>query len=926
MIKEKTISRSVRLICSSGLLLSMGMLAQPTFAQEGVQKVEITGSSIKRTETEGVATTQILSRKDIEQTGKTSIADVVRSISADNNGSISGSFTNGFAGSASGVSLRGLSVSSTLVLINGRRTAPYGFGDDGQRSFVDLNSIPLDAVDRIEILKDGASAIYGSDAIAGVVNVILRQNYVGQTVSANIGQSSRGDGRNLSASAAIGFGNLQTDKYNLFMTIDAKKQEKIWQKDRSDYIGQADARPWGGRDQRAGFITSGNAGGSNALGTVRPVNAAGGTIAGRGVQQLPGTCSAANLDPVGGTSLDNAGGGCLFDPVAYQTIQPETQNLNLYARGTFAINDKTTAYTELGLFNSKAKTQTTPSGLTGAGFDLVNARVNNTGTGPDQLLLPIGHPDNPFADARARPRWIDTTRPRTADLETTVTRFLAGVKGTFAEWDYDTGFLYAESKTDKTQNGYYRQSALKAAVANGSFRIGQGRINTPEVLALVSPTLINSGVTKSTSVDFKATRELAQLPGGPLAIAVGAEYRKEETNSEATPFTNTNDIAGLGYSAAKGSRNVSAIYTELAIPVLKSLEFQLAARSDKYSDYGRSTTPKAGFKYTPTNAIAFRGTYAEGFRAPSAAENGDSAVAAFTNIASDPIRCAVTKLAADCSSQSVGAITIGNKNIKPETSKSYSLGLVVEPIKNFSISLDWWKIVRDGEISGSDPGAIVTNPAGYPDAQIVRGEATTNFPGLVGPILMVKAPYLNAGKTQTSGLDLDMRAKYDMGSNGKLNAGLVVTYMNEFRRTDADGTVHEFAGTHGDVNLSGDGGTPRTKVSVSLGWERGPWTLSGNVNHVSSISDTNEIGGDCLDVDANGKPYLGCRIASFTTVDVFGKWKMSKNLEFTASITNLFDKMAPLDVQTYGRINYNPSLHQSGAVGRYWNIGGRYTF
>ncbi|MFZ6767931.1 TonB-dependent receptor [Undibacterium sp. Di26W] len=926
MIKEKTISRSVRLICSSGLVLSMGVLAPTAFAQDGVQKVEITGSSIKRTETEGVATTQILSRKDIEQTGKTSIADVVRSISADNNGSISGSFTNGFAGSASGVSLRGLSVSSTLVLINGRRTAPYGFGDDGQRSFVDLNSIPLDAVERIEILKDGASAIYGSDAIAGVVNIILRQNYVGQSVAASIGQSSRGDGRVSSASASIGFGNLQTEKYNVFMTIDAKKQEKIWQKDRDDYIGQADARPWGGRDQRAGFITSGNAGGSNMLGTVRPVSATGATIPGRGIQQLPGTCDAKNLDPVGGTSLDNAGGGCMFDPVQYQTIQPETQNLNLYARGTFAINDTTTAYTELGLFNSKAKTQTTPSGLTGAGFDLVNARVNNTGTGPDQLLLPIGHPDNPFTDARARPRWIDAARPRTADLETTVTRFLAGVKGNFAEWDYDTGFLYAESKTDKTQNGYYRQSALKAAIANGSFRIGQGRVNTPAVLALVSPTLVNSGVTKSTSVDFKATRELMQLSGGALAIAVGAEYRKEETNSEATPFTNTNDIAGLGYSAAKGSRNVSALYTELAIPVLKSLEFQLAARSDKYSDYGRSTTPKAGFKFTPTNTIAFRGTYAEGFRAPSAAENGDSAVAAFTNIASDPIRCAVTKLAADCSSQSVGAITVGNKNIKPETSKSYSLGLVVEPIKNFSISLDWWKIVRDGEISGSDPGAIVANPAGYPDAQIVRGEATTNFPNLVGPILMVKAPYLNAGKTQTSGLDLDMRAKFDLGSNGKLNAGVVVTYMNEFRRTDADGTVHEFAGTHGDVNLSGDGGTPRTKTSFTLGWERGPWTLSGNVNYVSSISDTNEIGGDCLDVDANGKPYLGCRVASFTTMDVFGKWKMSKNLEFTASITNLFDKMAPLDVQTYGRINYNPSLHQSGAVGRYFNVGARYTF
>lgn len=928
MIREKTISRSVRLICSSGLLLSMGMLAQPSFAQEAVQKVEITGSSIKRTETEGVATTQILSRKDIEQTGKTSIADVVRSISADNNGSISGSFTNGFAGSASGVSLRGLSVSSTLVLINGRRTAPYGFGDDGQRSFVDLNSIPLDAVDRIEILKDGASAIYGSDAIAGVVNVILRQNYVGQSVAANIGQSSRGDGRVMSASAAVGFGNLQQDKYNVFMTIDAKKQERIWQKDRSDYIGQADARPWGGRDQRAGQITSGNGGGSNFLGTVRPVNAAGGAIAGvaGNVKQLPGTCSAANLDPVGGTSLDNALGGCLWDPVQYQTIQPETENLNIYARGTFAINDKTTAYTELGLFNSKAKTQTTPSGLTGAGFDLVNARVNNTNTGPDQLLLPIGHPDNPFADNRVRPRWVDASRPRTADLETTVTRFLAGVKGTVAEWDYDAGFLYAESKTDKTQNGYYRQSALKAAVANGTFRIGQGRVNTPAVLALVSPTLQNSGVTKSTSVDFKATRELAQLPGGALGIAVGAEYRKEETNSDPTPYTNINDIAGLGYSASKGSRNVTALYTELAIPVLKSLEFQLAARTDKYSDYGRSTTPKAGFKFTPTNTVAFRGTYAEGFRAPSAAENGDSAVAAFTNIPNDPIRCPVTKLPIDCSSQQVGAITVGNKNIKPETSKSYSLGFVVEPVKNFSISLDWWKIERDGEIGGSDPSAIVANPAGYPDAQIVRGEATSNFPGLAGPILMVKAPYLNAGKTQTSGLDLDMRSKFDLGANGKLNAGVVVTYMHEFKRTDSDGTTHEFAGTHGDINLSGNGGTPRTKVSLSLGWDRGPWTVSGNINHVSSISGTNEIGGECLDTDANHNPYLGCRIAAFTTVDVFGKWKMSKNLEFTASITNLFDKMAPLDVQTYGRINYNPSLHQSGAVGRYWNIGARYTF
>ena len=507
-----------------------------------------------------------------------------------------------------------------------------------------------------------------------------------------------------------------------------------------------------------------------------------------------------------------------------------------------------------------------------------------------------------------------------------MTRVLAGVKGTVANWDYDTGLMFAESKTDRTQNGYYRTSALRTAIDNHSFRFGQGVVNTPEVLALISPTLHNSGVTKSTSVDFKASRELFQLPGGAMGLAVGAEYRNEKTDSQSTPFTDVNDIVGLGYSASKGDRNVSALYTEISAPVLKSLELQFALRSDKYSDYGRSTTPKVGFKFTPTSALAFRGTYAEGFRAPSAAENGDSAVAGFTNISEDPIRCPVTQLSADCSTQSVGSVTVGNKNIKPETSKSYSLGLVMEPVKNVSLSIDLWRIVREGEINGADPTAIVDNPAGYPDAEIVRGERSTNFPNLVGPILLVKAPYLNAGQTKTSGVDLDLRTRYNMGSNGKLNAGATVTYMKEFTRTNADGKVLEFAGTHGDTNLSGNGGTPKTKVRLTLGWERGPFTVTGNMNYVSSISNKNEVAGECLDSDDLHVPYLNCKISSFTTTDLFAKWAVSKQWEITASITNLFDKMAPLDVQTYGRINYNPSLHQAGAVGRYFALSSRYTF
>ncbi|WP_041741335.1 TonB-dependent receptor [Collimonas fungivorans] len=930
MIRERKLSQALRQVFfTSGVVMGIGLMAQPVQAQETnddkpMGRVEITGSNIKRTQQEGAASTQILTRKDIQQSGKTSVADVVRSLSADNNGSISGSFTNGFAGSASGVSLRGLSVNSTLVLINGRRTAPYGLGDDGQRNFVDLNTIPLGAVDRIEVLKDGASAIYGSDAIAGVVNIILRETYEGKTISGSLGTSGHGDGALRSASGTFGFGNLETDKYNYFFSIDAKQSDKILQKDRPEYLGTADARPWGGRDQRAGATTSSNTGGSSFVGTVRPVTAGGSTIPGRGIQNLPGC---ANIDT--GTSI-NSGGGCLWDPIkgGYQTVQPETQNINLFGRGTLQINNNMQAYTELGLFNSQAKTINTPSGLTSAGFDLVNNRVINSGTGPGQLLLPIGHPDNPFPANRARPRWADPDRPRTSDLDTTVTRLLVGVKGTSFGWDYDSGILYAQSKTERTQNGYYRASALQTAVNNGTFRIGQaGAFNSADTLALVSPELKNWATTKLALWDFKGTREFGQLPGGPIGIAVGGELRHESTVSEATPYTDINDIVGLGYAAARSSRNISSLYTELALPVLKQLEFQLALRTDQYSDFGNSTTPKVGFKFTPIQQLAIRGTYAEGFRAPGPAESGDSAVSAFTTFARDPVRCPVTGLSADCADgKNVGAVTVGNKNLKPEKSQSYSLGFILEPIKNTSVSVDYWRIVRKNEITGSDAASIIADPSKFPDATVVRGEATSDFPGLAGPILLVKAPYINAGQTRTSGIDIDLRSRFDLNSYGRMTAGLTVSQMFEFKRTTS-GVTQNFVGTHGDTNLSGNGGTPRTRASASLAWDRGPFNVTTSVNYVSGIEDKNEAGGECLDVDpVSGKPLMNCRVASFTTVDLFGRWDVSKQWQVTAAIANIFDRLAPLDVQTYGRINYNPSLHQSGAVGRYFTLGARYTF
>ena len=900
------------------------LVAGAAAAQEAqpVQRVEITGSSIKRTEAEGIASLQVLTRNDIELSGKTTVSDLLRTLTADGNGSISAGF-NGFAAGASGVSLRGLGVNATLVLINGRRTANYGFGDDGAKNFVDLNSIPFDAVERIEVLKDGASAIYGSDAMAGVVNIILRRNYTGKTVAVTGGSTDRCDGESGSLSATMGFGDIDQDRYNILVNLTAKKSKEIWQSDRDDYIGQADARRWGGRDQRAGGTAIGGNGGNSLLGNVRAVDAAGNVVPGFPTQNLAGYCPPEMLDTTGN---NNSAGGCLYDPIAFRQIQPESKNVNLFTRGVFALPNEMTAYTEIGYFNSDVKTTGTPAGPTGTRFNLATQQIYNTGSGPDQLLLPIGHPDNPYSQYRARPRWVGAEMPSRNEYDTDSFRVLAGVKGTVGAWDFDTGLLFSQSTTHKTQRGAYSQSALKEAIDNGTFRIGTNfGLNTPEVLAKVIPVLENEAKTKNVSLDFKATRELMALQGGAMGLALGAEIRHEKLDGEATPGTYTGDING-SYAAAKGSRTVSALYAELAAPVLKNLELQLAGRADHYSDYGNSITPKVGFKYTPLTQLALRGSYSEGFRAPSAAESGDSATSGATTRPSDPIRCPVTGLPADCSSTTVGVMTVGNPDLKPEESQNVTVGFVLEPVKNVSVSLDFWRLTRRNEIVGVSPTAVLANPAAYPNATITRGESTTDFPNLAGPILLVKAPYQNSGRTTTSGVDLDLRSQYQWANVGKVRGGVTATYIHSFKRRNGDGSVQEFAGTHGDVDLSGNGGTPKLRTNWTLGLDRGAWSTTATVNYVSGMSGKNDTAGDCLDTDANGLPYLDCHIDSFTTVDLGVKYKPTKNWELQAAVSNLFDKQAPLDVQTYGQINYNPNYHQSGAIGRYMALTARYTF
>jgi iron complex outermembrane receptor protein len=427
------------------------------------------------------------------------------------------------------------------------------------------------------------------------------------------------------------------------------------------------------------------------------------------------------------------------------------------------------------------------------------------------------------------------------------------------------------------------------------------------------------------------------LPGGPLGIAVGAEYRKEDSTTQPVPGTDTGSIVGLGYSAYTASRKVYALFSELNAPVAKWLELNGAVRYDHYNDFGSSTTPKVGFKLKPLDQFALRGTYSESFRAPGAAEVGGSSFG-FT---------------------SVGILSQGNPNIKPEKAKSYTLGIIAEPWAGTSATLDYYKIKRKDEIVQADPALII--PAGTP----LTAAPFTKLPGAqpnsfiyydsTGQLATVTGFYMNAASTKTDGWDLELKHRMNLGSVGKLTGQLNWSHVNSLKRTDPFGNTLEYAGTHGPIVQSSGAGNPKDRASFSLTLDRGPWTVTGMLNYVGPIKLVDHIGetaadnGDGTVTDVangliwnwdgtssrqcgvftlTGQPYNGCKLPSFTTFDLYAKWTPVKNLDINFSVQNVFDRKAPFDpylVLSYG-INYNQGWHQAGALGRFYTIGARYTF
>ncbi|MBB3229118.1 iron complex outermembrane receptor protein [Luteibacter sp. Sphag1AF] len=896
-----------------------------------LQTITVTGSALPRIDVETPSPVTVITADMIQRSGLTTISDVIRSVSADNSGSIPSSFTAGFAAGSSGVALRGLTVNSTLVLIDGRRAASYALADDGQRSFVDLNTIPVNAIERIDVLKDGASSLYGADAIAGVVNIILKPGFQGAQADASIGTSQHGGGTQKRANVIFGGGDLKKDGYNAYVSVEYQKDDSIHVRQRGFPYNTADLSSIGGNNLIGGQPSqnSGSTVGTVTPGTLtRPGDVTSGVPNAGAVAQPLGACgpqgtTLVNNDP------NNPGSYCSQNFAnQYGDIAPSIDRRGVYGRLTIQVTDNMKAY----LSASYYETKTTVSGLPA---QIQAGTPNNTNTIALPATLPNGalNPNNPFA-ASGNAALINYAFPGIlggAENDNHNLRLVGGLTGNWGEWNYDTAVVLNHTSLDVTNYGFLNYNALISAVTNGTYNFLNPQANSPALIAALAPALQKTSTSDLDSIDFRLTRSLMDLKGGELGLATGIDVRREAQND---PDLNPDLAAqGLGIAHTIGHRTVGGVYAELDAPILESLEADVSGRFDHYSDFGNNFSPKIGLKWKPIDELAFRGTFSKGFRAPSFAENGSSAAEGFTTYTPPADFQALHNNSGYVQPYPIAFLTSANPNVKPEHSKSYTFGIVYQPLPQLSASLDYYAIKKTGVIAQQDSSAVLAAYyAGLPlptGSYVIPDAPDPANPTALARPIVVAAPYVNQNALKTEGIDLDLKGNFDFSENVHFTSEVQLTKILSWILTLQDGTTEQFVGTHGPYQLSSGAGTPRYRGSWSNSVAFGKATVTATAYYTSGLKLTvPDITDDCFSTNTTtGADFpSSCRMSSFTDVDLTGSYDFTPKLSVNASVLNVFDRKAPLDPINYAALNYNPTYAMDGVIGRFYTLGVKYKF
>lgn len=860
---------------TTGLALPRIVLAYDEPQPEAsVQKVEVTGSYVKRAQAESVESVEIITQKDIERSGKSTVAELLRDLSANVGNSYSESSVNGAAPGAAGIGMRGLSQKNTLVLLNGQRIANYGFAENLQDTFVDLNIIPANAVDRIEVLKNGASAIYGSDAVAGVVNVILRQDFEGTVVNTSGGASTDGGMQSLNANLTTGLGNFDNDGYSLMLSMDAFKRDELTAAQRPytrnlDYSNNPD-----------GTITRVTAGAYlNDADLSQPLSA----FPGCGTGGYQGTLT----DPSTYNYGIGTGTSCAYNPASQTSLIPGVERYNIVANGRLKISPDVTGYANFFYSNNRTRATGTPSQLTNTSIAYDPATGGNQ---PVSNTLPIGNMSNPNATA---PQDILYAFQDVGLNDYTVNsqtyRLVTGVKGSVGAWDWDAAVNHSENHVTQTTHNLVSVSALAAAIANNSYDF-LNPSQTPNATSALRRQALQDSVSKLDTASLHFSSTLGNLANGPVSYAGGIEFRHESLNNNPDALELQGDLLNVFNSAVHGSRSVSAVFSEVDVPLLKNLEADLAARGEKYSDAGNAFGPKLGLRFQPTAEWLFRASASKGFRAPSLTEIS-TASATYNTVVSDPFDPLQRP------SEVVSGILAANPKLKPEHSNNLGAGVVWSPTRDLNMSLDWYQIQ-------------VKNLIAAPSAQYFVDQNINVARNTGGAIETVSSTYQNGYHLSTDGWDANAKKIFRVFQGDKLSFDTNFTYVRHYwLENELGGPQVDNAGNNNLTVYSPTlgGALPHLRGDIGTSYETGNW--------MARISQHYTAGYDSLCVSV-GACYVQTHVASHSTTDLYAEYNVSKNIRLYGSVQNLLNRQPPWDAYY---VPFDPTLYD--ATGRYVRLG-----